>query len=112
MFFVQRCFRSKKLVKTSRIFFRQREKQNVRFLNLDKQILLHSQTGAKYSFGCLALTTSDVFSGRTGSVILDYLKILQRSAEAKNTDKRLLTDYDVTRLNVLARDLHIPALVI
>lgn len=112
MFFVWQCCLRYKSWSKQAGYFRQRQKQNVRFLNLDKQILLHSQTGAKYSFGCLALTTSDVFSGRTGSVILDYLQILQRSAEAKNTDKRLLTDYDVTRLNVLARDLHISVLVI
>lgn len=127
----------------------------------------------KYSFGCLALTTRDVLSGRIGGVILgeelqatdaqgkvfvdafnatkkisdhihifvgendisvddvrqiafthhkatgnrpfvilDYLQILQRSADAETTEKRLLTDYDVTRLKVLARDLHIPVLVI
>lgn len=45
-------------------------------------------------------------------VILDYLQILQASDEAKTTDKRLLTDYDVTRLKVLSRDYHIPVLVI
>ena len=45
-------------------------------------------------------------------VILDYLQILQASDEAKTTDKRLLTDYDVTRLKVLSRDFHIPVLVI
>jgi len=45
-------------------------------------------------------------------VVLDYLQILQPSDEAKTTDKRLLTDYDVTRLKVLSRDFHIPVLVI
>lgn len=45
-------------------------------------------------------------------VILDYLQILQPSDEANTTDKRLLTDYDVTRLKVLSRDFHIPVLVI
>lgn len=45
-------------------------------------------------------------------VILDYLQILQPSEEARTTDKRLLTDYDVTRLKVLSRDFHIPVLVI
>ena len=45
-------------------------------------------------------------------VIVDYLQILQASDEAKTTDKRLLTDYDVTRLKVVSRDYHIPVLVI
>lgn len=45
-------------------------------------------------------------------VILDYLQILQPSSAANTTDKRLLTDYDVTRLKVLSRDFHIPVLVI
>ena len=43
---------------------------------------------------------------------MDYLQILQPSDEAKTTDKRLLTDYDVTRLKVVSRDFHIPVLVI
>lgn len=37
---------------------------------------------------------------------------MQPSSEANTTDKRLLTDYDVTRLKVLSRDFHIPVLVI
>ena len=45
-------------------------------------------------------------------VILDYLQILSASEEAKTTDKRLLTDYDVTRLKVISRDFHLPVLVI
>ena len=45
-------------------------------------------------------------------VIVDYLQILQASNEAKTSDKRLLTDYDVTSLKVLSRDYHIPVLVI
>lgn len=45
-------------------------------------------------------------------VIVDYLQILTASEEAKTTDKRLLTDYDVTRLKVLSRDFHLPVLVI
>lgn len=45
-------------------------------------------------------------------VILDYLQILQPSDSANTTDKRLLTDYDVTRLKVISRDFHIPVLVI
>ena len=45
-------------------------------------------------------------------VVLDYLQILQPSELARTTDKRLLTDYDVTRLKVLSRDFHIPVLVI
>ena len=45
-------------------------------------------------------------------VILDYLQILQPSELARTTDKRLLTDYDVTRLKVLSRDFRIPVLVI
>lgn len=45
-------------------------------------------------------------------VVLDYLQILQPSEDAKTADKRLLTDYDVTRLKVLSRDFHIPVLVI
>lgn len=45
-------------------------------------------------------------------IILDYLQILQPSEAANTTDKRLLTDYDVTRLKVLSRDFHIPVLVI
>lgn len=45
-------------------------------------------------------------------VILDYLQILQPSPLAKTADKRILTDYDVTRLKVLSRDFHIPVFVI
>ena len=45
-------------------------------------------------------------------VILDYLQILQPSENARTTDKRLLTDYDTTRLKVVSRDFHIPILVI
>ena len=45
-------------------------------------------------------------------VVLDYLQILQASEEAKTNDKRLLTDYDVTRLKVLSRDFHVPVFVI
>lgn len=45
-------------------------------------------------------------------VVVDYLQILQPSEEANTSDKRLLTDYDVTRLKVLSRDFHIPVLVI
>lgn len=45
-------------------------------------------------------------------VVLDYLQILQASEDARTTDKRLLTDYDVTRLKVVSRDFHIPVLVI
>ena len=45
-------------------------------------------------------------------VVLDYLQILQPSEEANTYDKRILTDYDVTRLKVLSRDYHIPVLVI
>lgn len=45
-------------------------------------------------------------------VVLDYLQILQPSQEANTTDKRLLTDYDVTRLKVISRDFRIPILVI
>ena len=45
-------------------------------------------------------------------VVLDYLQILQPSESARTTDKRLLTDYDVTRLKVVSRDFHIPVLVI
>lgn len=45
-------------------------------------------------------------------VILDYLQILQPSELAKTADKRLLTDYDVTRLKVISRDFHVPVLVI
>ncbi len=45
-------------------------------------------------------------------VILDYLQILQPSDAANTTDKRLLTDYDVTRLKVISRNFHIPVLVI
>lgn len=45
-------------------------------------------------------------------VVLDYLQILQPSEDARTTDKRLLTDYDVTRLKVVSRDFHIPVLVI
>lgn len=45
-------------------------------------------------------------------VILDYLQILQPSPEAQTTDKRLLTDYDVTRLKCIARDFNIPVLAI
>lgn len=45
-------------------------------------------------------------------VVLDYLQILQPSEDARTTDKRLLTDYDVTRLKVVSRDFHVPVLVI
>lgn len=45
-------------------------------------------------------------------VVLDYLQILQPSELARTTDKRLLTDYDVTRLKVISRDFRIPVLVI
>ena len=45
-------------------------------------------------------------------VVLDYLQILQPSDDARTTDKRLLTDYDVTRLKVISRDFRIPVLVI
>lgn len=45
-------------------------------------------------------------------VVLDYLQILQPSEDARTSDKRLLTDYDVTRLKVVSRDFHIPVLVI
>ena len=45
-------------------------------------------------------------------VVLDYLQILQPSQDANTTDKRLLTDYDVTRLKVISRDFRIPILVI
>lgn len=45
-------------------------------------------------------------------VIVDYLQILNPSDEARTTDKRLLTDYDVTRLKVVSRDYHIPVLAI
>ena len=45
-------------------------------------------------------------------VVLDYLQILQPSELARTNDKRLLTDYDVTRLKVLSRDFRIPVLVI
>ena len=53
--------------------------------------------------------------GLTGNrpfVILDYLQILQPSSLAKTADKRILTDYDVTRLKVLSRDFHIPVFVV
>jgi replicative DNA helicase len=51
-------------------------------------------------------------TGKRPFVILDYLQILQPSELAKTADKRLLTDYDVTRLKVLSRDAHVPVLVI
>ena len=51
-------------------------------------------------------------TGKRPLVVLDYLQILQPSTEATTTDKRLLTDYDVTRLKVISRDFHIPVLVI
>ena len=45
-------------------------------------------------------------------VILDYLQILQPTDELRTTEKRLLTDYDVTSLKVVSREFHIPVLVI
>ena len=51
-------------------------------------------------------------TGKKPFVIVDYLQILSASEEAKTTEKRLLTDYDVTRLKVISRDFHIPVLVI
>lgn len=51
-------------------------------------------------------------TGRKPFVVLDYLQILQASEDAKTTEKRLLTDYDVTRLKVISRDFHVPVLVI
>lgn len=45
-------------------------------------------------------------------VICDYLQILRPSTDAQTTDKRLLTDYDVTRLKVISRNFHIPVMVI
>lgn len=45
-------------------------------------------------------------------VILDYLQILQPSEQAWTSDKRLLTDYDVTSLKVISRDFHVPVMVI
>ena len=51
-------------------------------------------------------------TGKSPFVILDYLQILQMSPGAQTADKRLLTDYDVTRLKIIARDYHIPVFVI
>lgn len=47
-------------------------------------------------------------------VIVDYLQILRPTEDAvsRRLDKRLLTDDDVTKLKVLARDHNIPVLVI
>ena len=47
-------------------------------------------------------------------VIVDYLQILRPTEDAvsRRLDKRLLTDDDVTKLKVLARDHQIPVLVI
>ncbi len=47
-------------------------------------------------------------------VILDYLQILRPSQEAlsRRLEKRLLTDDDVTKLRVLARDLNLPVVAI
>lgn len=51
-------------------------------------------------------------TGRKPFVILDYLQILRPSDQAQTTDKRLLTDYDVTRLKVIARDHDIPVFAV
>ena len=51
-------------------------------------------------------------TGRDPFVICDYLQILQPSIEAQTTDKRLLTDYDVTTLKTIARDHNIPVMII
>lgn len=51
-------------------------------------------------------------NGRKPFVILDYLQILQPSAETNLTDKRLLTDYDVTTLKNIAVNYDIPILAI
>lgn len=47
-------------------------------------------------------------------VIIDYLQIMRPSEDAlsRRLDKRLLTDDDVTKLKVLARECEIPVLVI
>jgi len=51
-------------------------------------------------------------TGRKPFVIVDYLQILRASDDARTTDKRLLTDNDVTCLKVLSRDFRIPVMVI
>jgi len=51
-------------------------------------------------------------TGNKPFVIVDYLQILQASENAKTSEKRLLTDYDVTQLKVIARDFGIPVLAI
>ena len=54
----------------------------------------------------------ELFTGRKPFVILDYLQILRESELAKTTEKRLLTDYDITTLKTIARDFTIPVMVI
>lgn len=51
-------------------------------------------------------------TGNKPFVILDYLQILQPSDSTEFTDKRLLTDYDVSTLKTIARDLDVPVLAI
>lgn len=52
--------------------------------------------------------------GQAPLVIVDYLQIMRPSDEALNRklDKRLITDDDVTRFRVMARDYQIPVIVI
>lgn len=51
-------------------------------------------------------------TGKDPFVIVDYLQILQPSDGTQFSDKRLLTDYDVTTLKTIARDNNVPVLAI
>lgn len=51
-------------------------------------------------------------TGKKPFVILDYLQILQPSDSTQFSDKRLLTDYDVSTLKTIARDNDVPVLAI
>ena len=53
-------------------------------------------------------------TGRYPLVVIDYLQILRTSQDAQDRrlEKRLMTDDDVTRLKILARDHNVPVLAI
>ena len=51
-------------------------------------------------------------TGHKPLLIVDYLQIMKPSEKAIFSDKRLLTDYDVTSLKCIARDFRIPVLAI
>ena len=50
--------------------------------------------------------------GRSPLVIVDYLQIMREDEDGHWTDKRLLTDEQVTTLKTLARDLEVPVVLV